>query len=138
MTTKRELADLHAITSARYAQRQQSFARLVEKENHIRGELQRIDDMDRANRSARAEAIPMRAIGADVIWQGWMGRSRTALNMELARVLAVKAQHLKEVQRAYGKVLVVEEMQHDLNKRLANTAAAAELDQAIEQSLLRQ
>ncbi|MEM6303401.1 MAG: hypothetical protein AAF744_01700 [Pseudomonadota bacterium] len=137
MTTLRDLKDLHAITNARYAQRQQSFARLVEREAQIRAELQRVDDMDRASRATGTDVIPMRAIGADVIWHGWMGRTRAALNAELAQVLAIKAQHLKEVQRTYGKLMVVEEMQRNLKDQLKRDAHTAELDRAIDLSVTR-
>ncbi len=130
-----DLNALAAITNARYAQQQQRFAKLLAEEERIRAELSRLDDMDRTARSANATAIPMRTIGADVIWQGWIGRSRTALNMALARVLAVKEHHLAEVRRAYGKVLVVQEIrdQHLTDKRKSRTSAA--LSRAIEEAV---
>lgn len=138
MTKLRDLDDLATVTEARYEQRRQSFARLVAEENRIRGELAHIDEMDLASRDDSPGAIPMRAIGADVIWQGWMGRARASLNMELARVLAVKETHLLEVRRAYGKVLVVRELRADLIQRRQKETAASALAAAIDQSLMRQ
>ncbi len=130
-----DLNALAAITEARYAQQQQRFAKLLAEEERIRTELSRLEEMDRSARASDAQAIPMRTIGADVIWQGWIGRSRTALNMALARVLAVKEHHLSEVRRAYGKVLVVKEIrdQHITERRKKHDAAA--LSRAIEGSV---
>lgn len=135
MTQAHELNALAAITEAHYAQRQQRFAQHLAEENRIRAELSRLDEMDRAARATDVGSIPMRTVGADVIWQGWIGRSRTALNMALARVLAVKEHHQSEVRRAYGKVLVVEEIrdQHLAEERKKRTAAA--LSKAIEGSV---
>lgn len=70
-----------------------------------------------------------------MIWQGWLGRTRTDLNMKLARVLAVKAHHQTKVRKAYGKVLVLDELladAHDTRKqRLAKQALLRAIDQSL-------
>jgi hypothetical protein len=133
MTTARDLQDLHRITRARYNQRQQGFAKVLAEETHLRSELARLDDMHRDAQTT--DPTPMRAIGADIMWQGWVGRARTDLNLRLARVLSVKERHLLEVRRAYGKVLVVEELQSRMQQQHRKTRDDASLAQAISVAL---
>jgi len=135
MNDERALSDLKEITQAQYAKAQQSFAKLVAEENMLRSELSRLDAMRLQASTADPNAIQMQSIGADIIWQGWIGRAKAALNMRLAQVLALKEHHLAAVRRAYGKVLVGEEL-YDTQKTSARQARAdAVLAQAIESSL---
>lgn len=131
MSVARDLRDLHQITRARYEQRQQSFAKIVAEETYLRTELARLDAMNAQTHAPPEDATSMRAIGADVIWQGWLGRARTTLNLRLARVLAVKEHHLLEVRRAYGKVLVVEELQTQHTAEARKMQSDAAFNQAI-------
>ncbi len=135
MTDAQNLAMLHQITQARYEQRQQSFAKLVAEESQLRAELVRLDSMNRATAMPEDATDQMHSIGADVLWRGWLGRSKTAVNMQLARVLAVKESHLLEVRRAYGKVLVVQELQQNLDRDTRKRRQDAELVRAISLSL---
>lgn len=137
MNTARELDDIMLICQARYTQCQQEFAKLVAEENHLRAELARLDEMSRIIKTPEAQIADMRAIGADVIWQGWLGRSKTTLNMKLAQVLAIKEHHLKEVRHAYGKVLVVQEMQAAAHTKARKKVSDTALDQAIDMSIIR-
>jgi hypothetical protein len=135
MTTLTELKDMLAITEAKYDQQQQSFQKLVFEENRLRGELIRLDI---AARQAEAEPVgksEMRAIGADIIWQGWVAKSKTQLNLKLAQVLALKLHHLAQVKQAYGKVLVVRELLGQAHKEASAKIANAALAQAIDHTL---
>ena len=137
MTASVELNDMLAICEARYVLRQRDFAKLVAEENRIRAEIARLDDMNRAVGGPNVEAADMRAIGADMIWRGWLGRAKTALNLKLAQILAAKEHHLKEVRQAYGKVLVVKEMQTQIHTKARKKSLAKALSQAVDMSLMR-
>ncbi len=135
MTPLEELRALHQVTQARYDQKQQKFRKLVAEETRLRQELARLGDMLHQSRREGDNLPEMRAIGADILWQGWIGRSRARLNLRLAQVLAVKEHHLSEVRQAFGKVMVVEElMSQELARQKAATARTA-LDRAIAQTL---
>ena len=108
MTKLRQLHQMQHLVQAAYDQQQQNFGKIIAEETTLRRELQRVDQMDLEARIAVQSDIGMRAIGSDVIWQSWVGRTKTQLNLELARVLAIKEQHLAAVRKAYGKVMVVE------------------------------
>ena len=77
---------------------------LIEKENKLRGALSKLE----ANRKAAlalpaTDLQPIRQIGADILWQGWVGRNREDLNRQLALCLAHKARIVSGLKRAYGK-----------------------------------
>lgn len=135
MTVLADLQKLQMATQIAYQQRQHRFQTVLAEELRLRQEIQRLDGLDQQAREQFLHNQNMRAIGADVLWLGWVGRSKTAVNLELARVLAVKEHHLSEVRKAYGKRLVAEQLldQHEKEKR--QTAAKRDLDRIIEISL---
>ena len=128
-------ASLVAVTEAAYARRQQDLAAVLAEENRLRGELARLDGMRHAAASD-AGAMPLQAIGADVLWQGWIGRAKTAVNLQLARTLARKEPHQAAVRQAYGKMLVAREMQGQARARLRGRAARRALDAAIADAVM--
>ena len=128
------LAPLVAVTETAYARQQQAFAALLAEEARLRAEIVRLDGMRHAAASDSGTA-PMQAIGADVLWQGWIARAKTALNLELARTLARKEPHQAAVRRAYGKVLVARQLQDDARRAARNGAARHALDAAISGSI---
>lgn len=135
MSTEADLATLLTITQAKYDQQQQSFQKLVAEENRLRGELARLAAALKQSQTEPEQESDMRAIGADILWQGWVGRSKTQLNLKLAQVLALKSHHLAQVKQAYGKVLVVKELQENAAGKTAtkkaNAASALAIDQAL-------
>jgi len=131
MKQRRDLAQMQVICEAQYAQKQATFAKLVAEENRLRAELHRLDKMGRDAQTETLEHIPMQAIGADVIWQGWLGRSKTSVNIALARILAMKEHHMAEVRLAYGKLLVTQQLSKDATARHHKKAAVASLSKTI-------
>lgn len=101
--------DLKDLSDLRYQQEQRVLKTLISRENALRAELEKLDSHDLTARSVEfSEATGPRSLGADIVWMKWLAKSRSALNVELARILAQKEQHLSQVRHAYGKVLVSE------------------------------
>ena len=125
MNPTHQLAQIAEVVNANYEREQRQFASLVAKENQLRIALNRLDNMHRSTDVPDASIARMQAIGADVIWLAWVGRSKTALNIQLAQVLAQKEHLQSAVRKAYGKVLVVRQMQDqtkaDINSKLTKT-----------------
>lgn len=100
------LKDLQDLTSVLYQAERGKFREITEREKHLRCEIARLDEL----RSSTAE-IPeaklyaSRRVGADILWQGWLGRNRQDLNRQLALCLAQKAQRLTALRRSHGKYL---------------------------------
>lgn len=138
MTPAHELAQMAEVVNAKYEQEQRQFAKLVSKENQLRAALTQLDDMRRNTSLPDASVAQMQAIGADVIWRAWVGRSKTALNIQLAQVLAQKEGLQSAVRKAYGKVLVVRQMRDQVQAIAASKSAKGQLETAINQFLQSQ
>lgn len=128
-----DLRKLHALVDAKYRARQQLFQSLVQRENALRADLNRLEEQSKA---ANAHSDPdMRTIGADVIWKAWLGKAKTSLNMKLALVLAEKDQHIRQVRQAYGKVLAADGLVREVRENTKRKSRTAELEKAIEMTL---
>ena len=98
------LADLADLTDALYQAELAKLHGVAAQESKLRADLIRLDQHQKQNLALpAAELFAPRHIGADVLWQGWVGRTRTELNQQLALVLAHKAQMMKALRRAHGK-----------------------------------
>ncbi len=129
MTELTDLATIQKLVDVKYRQQQESFGRLMAQENRLRRSLLQLDEHLAASRSS--EDVQQKAIGADVLWQAWIGRNKRKLNMQLAQILAVKERHIAQVRTAYGKVLVTDALYEKVNKGHAQKKAQSELDRAI-------
>ncbi|NUH66778.1 hypothetical protein HTT03_15965 [Sulfitobacter sp. S0837] len=137
MSELAELRQLEAISQAKYDQQRQSFQRIQAEESRLRAELARLDHMARQANSASTQIGEMRAIGADIMWQAWVGRSKNELNLKLAQVLAIKEQQLSQVRQAFGKLQVSQQLIADLQKRQRKNKGQSQMELAIDISLLR-
>lgn len=102
--TPAALASLAETADAFYQARLARLQPVLAEESRLRGALADLD-LHRA-RNAGLPAPDMagvRAVGAEVLWQGWVGRMRADLNAQLARVLVRKAAHLDDLRQAFGR-----------------------------------
>ncbi|MGJ8626845.1 MAG: hypothetical protein ACSHXB_07800 [Sulfitobacter sp.] len=135
MTSINDLVELLSITKIKYDQQQQSFQRLVSEEARLRSELDRLDFSVLQAQAKPENNDKMRAIGAEIMWQSWVARSKTQINLKLAQVLALKLQHLAQVKKAYGKVLVIEELLEQERGKVAAKRASDALLMAIDHTI---
>lgn len=133
MSTQTDLAMMQKLVDMKYRQQQESFGRLIAQENQLRTSLARLDE--HLARSQRDTDSEHRAIGADIIWEAWVGRNKRALNLQLAQVLAVKERHIAQVKEAYGKVLVTKDLHEQVRAADKNKMAQAQLDRTISSML---
>jgi hypothetical protein len=135
MSTLNDLAVMQKLVDMKYRQQQESFARLLAQESSLRTSLRQLDEHLTESRSSND--TPQKAIGADVVWQAWVGRKKHELNMKLAQVLAVKERHVAQVRLAYGKVLVTDDLHTQVSKDHKQKKAQSQLDRAITSMLFR-
>lgn len=128
-----DLTQIQRLSDIKYRQQQESFARLMMQENRLRSALKKLDTQLAESRASGD--TPQRAIGADVLWQAWIGRKKRELNMQLAQVLAIKERHIAQVRKAYGKVLVSQSLLEDARAEQKQKIAQAQLDRAISSML---
>ncbi|WP_113912199.1 hypothetical protein [Roseovarius dicentrarchi] len=109
-----DLQKLKQVTEAAYQAEQAKLQDILQQEGDLRQALAELDD-----RRSSAQSLPPdqlaapRAIGADLLWQGWAQRTRQDLNMRLARVLVSKADRMAAMTRAFGRAEVVKSLQTD-------------------------
>ncbi len=85
-------------------------------------------------REARAEAdgdMPMKALGADLLWEGWHLSTRRNLNMQLAQVTARKLMAMDRLRKTFGRKTAVSDMEKA--EKLRRKAAKAK---TLEEQLL--
>lgn len=138
MKTVQDLRQLLAVCETQYNLHQQNFAKLIAREHRLHSELARLNQMRRDTRSRDLEQLHMQSLGADVVWQGWLGRSKSHLNIDLARVLSEKAHYLAKVRLAYGKVLAVQQLLKETEGNIDRRRNSFEMDKAIQAILQAQ
>ncbi len=100
------LKDLVEVTEALYRAELLKMHAITARENCLRKDLRDLDEHNRSTRSIPDSQLNgLRQIGADVLWQGWVARTRRNLNVELAQILVQKERMKAELQRAFGKQL---------------------------------
>ena len=104
----RQLEQLNELLVIKLRVEERAYNRLIARETVIRGDLERLSDQ--ARQAQQTTTVEMKAIGADISWQAWLGRSAAALNLQLAEVLAQKGSYVEQVRKAHGKVSISEEL----------------------------
>lgn len=135
MTKDTDLKELLMISSTRYDHQRQVFAKIVEQEKHLRQEIARLDTLGQSMHEDEETLSGMRVIGADLLWQGWLSRSKSELNMQLARILAIKAHEQEKVRQAFGKVVALQELIKAEGKKRQRKNAQTSLGLAIDHAL---
>lgn len=133
--TRAPLQDLVRLTAARKASEEARMRRLAGEEAEIRAELAALDDRHRrALALPAADMVDQRRIGADILWQGWIGRSRRRLQIRLAQVLAKKGAALRDLRRAHGRCTASEDLLKSADKTVRDRQLKDQIAQ--EQSLV--
>ena len=116
--------DLAHVTDAVFKGHLVDLQRLSAEETRIRGTLSSLEIARKNNMSTDESHIEMRAIGADLLWEGWVMRQRMALNMRLANLLVQKEALRDEMRKSFGRANVAETLslaEQARIRRLRNT-----------------
>lgn len=105
-----QLSGLAALTDAVYRSRLAGMQRILAQEARLRQNLQRLEQMSRLDDNLEQQDIAMRAIGADLLWQGWVARKKSELNIQLANLLAQKSAISRDLTFAFGRSQVADEL----------------------------
>ncbi len=108
------LGDLVDLTRALYEAEAAKMRDLVKREAELRRALEELAQHRRDSLTMPdMQLAHIRQIGADVLWLGWIDRSRQELNTQLAQVLGKKERMMGAVRTAFGKMLAAQDI---LNK----------------------
>ena len=105
---------LRELTDALYQRELAQLRELLDQETRLRAALAQLGEQARAAGDQPEAALTgLREIGGDMVWQAWLGKQRTALQSELARLLARKERALPALRIAHGKQQAAIAMQRD-------------------------
>ena len=109
---------------------------IIKDELRIREELMTLQEHTRLARLLGLDDEPeMRAMGADVVWERWLERSRVSLNLKLATVLATKEMHLTRVRKSFGKLQAANAKSEQILLATKKRMKVKNLEQAISHSI---
>lgn len=122
------LRDLSALTEMLYRAEQARMRDLNETESRLRRALGSLDETRKTALALPADTLgPMRRVGGDILWQGWIGRNRAELNRQLALCLAQKARLMARLRRAHGKHEAARHLLKDADAATRGLAARREI-----------
>ena len=102
------------LTDALYQRELAQLRELLDQETRLRAALAQLAEQARAAGAQPEAALAgLREIGGDMVWQAWLGRQRTALQAQLARLLSRKERVLPALRVAHGKQQAAIAMQRD-------------------------
>ena len=132
--TDQSLEQMSEMVDALYQKEQMKIQPLLKVEAELRRKLEQL----RARRTegrASDSMFAMQSCGAEMLWQAWADRTHRDLNLELAKVLAQKADFLDAVRRAYGKKRAVEAMTETARQKLEEREKKQATKSLLEMSL---
>ena len=100
------LKDMASLTDALYRGRVASLQHLAAEEARIRETLSNLERARNAVNSESTVGTEMRALGADLLWQGWVTRQQMEQNIRLANLLVQKDATRRELQACFGRAQV--------------------------------
>ncbi|APG48726.1 hypothetical protein [Phaeobacter porticola] len=108
---KQKMLDQMAdVTEAMYLQEHAKVKPVLDAEARVRSQLAKLDRQVNETREIANSDHAMKALGADLLWQSWHGRTRRQLNMELAQITAQKLRAMDKLRKAFGRKHAVETM----------------------------
>ncbi|KIC36234.1 hypothetical protein [Leisingera sp. ANG-M7] len=125
------LDQMAAVTAAQYMQEHAKVQPALAREAELRGQLAKLNEQVQAAREQASSDHAMKALGADLMWEGWHSRTRRQLNMDLAKATAQKLRMMDQLRTAFGRKHAVETMAATERKRQKAAQAKAFLDRLL-------
>lgn len=132
-----DLEQLKYLSELKYQHSQQALSEILQRERSLRAELLRLRSLMRETQTQPSDQAQMRMIGGDVIWMKWIAQAQRKLNIELAQVLAQKEAYMQRHRRAHGRKIMAEHLSVQDVELRRQAKRKTQLDQAIENSILR-
>ncbi|KIC20644.1 hypothetical protein [Leisingera sp. ANG-Vp] len=126
------LDQMAAVTAAQYMQEHAKVQPVLAQEAQLRGQLAKLNEQVQAAREQADGDHAMKALGADLLWQGWHTRTRRQLNLELAQATAKKLRMMDQLRKAFGRKHAVETMAAAERKRHKAEQSKAQMNRLLE------
>ncbi len=125
------LDQMAAVTEAQYLREHARLKPVLDEEARLRGLLNKLNTQVQEARKQTDGDHAMKALGADLLWEGWHTRTRRSLNSELAKVTAKKLMAMDKLRKSFGRKTAIADMASD--ERARQKAARAK---ALQERLL--
>jgi hypothetical protein len=126
-----DLQNLKQLQKLKMLRSQKDLHTLQAEENRIRKDLATLNSHRFQSRAADPNLIPMRSIGADVLWQGWIDRTQADLTTDLAKLLVRKEPIARRVATDTGRYDVVAEKYKEETKKMQHEQEVKEIESMI-------
>lgn len=122
------LEQMAAVTEAQYLKEHAKIKPILDHEARLRGQLTKLEVQVREARTEADGDIPMKALGADLLWEGWHLNTRRNLNMQLAQVTARKLMAMDRLRKTFGRKTAVSDMEkaEKLRRKVAKAKSMEE------------
>jgi predicted nucleic acid-binding Zn-ribbon protein len=127
------LDQMAAVTAAQYMQEHAKVQPILARAAQLRGQLAQLNAQVQSVREQGDGDHAMKALGADLLWQGWHTRTRRQLNQDLAKATAQKLRVMDQLRQAFGRKHAVETMAASERKRRKAEQAKSFMDQLLGQ-----
>lgn len=121
-----KLRHMARVTEAAYLHEFQKVQGILAEEARLRQNLLQLDAQACENTKVIARDTSMKSVGADLLWQAWLSRTRRQLHIELAQVMAQKLTAMDRVRNAFGRNNAVsvmhEKVENDRRSKLQKQA----------------
>lgn len=97
------LIQMSAVTETMYQREYSAIRSILNEETVLRKSLAQLEIHSQAAKMDQVRDCTMKTIGADILWQGWVSKTKSRLNIELAQVMARKMDAMTQVRKAFGK-----------------------------------
>lgn len=117
-----DLDNIVRITHAAYQMRAGALQVVRDQETRLRQELVRIEAMVQQNNLEQTDMFVMQGLGADLLWQAWVTRQKTQVNIRLAQVLVQKENVLQDLRHAFGRAEVARGLHKEVTEKRRKAA----------------
>ncbi len=97
------LSQMSAVTEAMFQREFNAIQGILKEESVLRQSLAQLDAHTQSSLENDAQDCAMKSIGADILWQAWISKTRRQLNIELAQVMAKKVEAMTTIRKAFGR-----------------------------------
>lgn len=105
-----DLIQMTTVTETMFQREFGAIRGILKEEADLRQSLAQLDKHSQAAMIAQIQDCTMKAIGADILWQSWVSKTRRQLNIELAQIMARKIEAMAKVRKAFGRKEAVESL----------------------------
>jgi hypothetical protein len=121
------LSQMSTVTEVLFQREFSAVQGILKEESAIRHSLAQLDAQSQSSSSNNAQDCAMQTIGADILWQAWVSKTRRQLNIELAQIVARKFEAIAHIRKAFGRKeavkILMEKSREDRQKKAARLQA---------------